>query len=364
MRITAVVIATIILNICFCVNCHAADNKTARVFDSLPEETRELLEKFGINGELADSFSSISPQKAVDTLFGLFRNGFSVPLKTAAGCVGLLLICSLFSSFMPEDSGLFLMGKCMTVMCMMFSLVSVSGEMFTGCCSSLLVTKDFMLTLIPIFVGIVSASGNPALAVSFNSVVFGFSEIVALLFEGVVPMLAGVMLAISAASAMNPVMKLEGISRTVTKAVTLFMAFIAGVFVAILSVRGVIAGAADSVTIRGIRFLVGNAVPVVGSAVGEALNSVSAGLMLIKNTVGMLGIAGVAAINLPMLINVSLWKAVLYFIAIASDIAGCAEVKSFSEGINGVLSVIIGALCFVSFVFIISIAILITISRG
>ncbi len=364
MRITAVCIAAVFLIFCFCVTCCAAEDKTADVFESLPGDAKELLESFGIDGALSESFASITPQRAIDTLFGLFRDGFALPMKTAAGCIGLLLISSLFTSLMPGSGGLFLMGKSIAVMCMMFSLVSVSGQMFTGCCSSLLVTKDFMLTLIPIFVGIVSASGNPALAVSFNSVVFGFAEIVALLFESVVPSLAGVMLAISSASSMNPLMRLDGISRTVTKAVTLFMAFIAGVFVAILSVRGVIAGAADSVTIRGIRFLVGNAVPVVGSAVGEALNSVSAGLSLIKNTVGMLGIAGVAAINLPVLINVTMWKTVLYFIAISADIAGCTEVKGFAEGINGVLSVIIGAVCFVSFVFIISIAILITISRG
>ncbi len=363
MKKTAVFAAVVILFFCFSFTSFAADENTRKVFDALPGESKELMESFGITESLAVSFSDITAEKAIDTLFGLFRDGFFVSAKSAAVCLGLLLICSLFTSLMPDNSSLFVMGKSIAVMCMMFSLVSVSGDMFIRCCSSLLVTKDFMLVLIPVFAGIVSFSGNPALAVSFNSVVFGFAQTVSLLFEGVVPVLAGVMFAISAASSMNPLMKLDGIARTVSKTVTLFMAFIAGVFVAVLSVRGVIAGAADSVTIRGVRFLVGNAVPVVGSAVGEALNSVAAGLGLIKNTVGMLGIAGVAVINLPVLISVTVWKTVLFFISIAADIAGCSEIKSFAEGINGVLSVIIGAICFVSFVFIISIAILITISK-
>ncbi len=363
MKKTAVFVTAVIILLCFSLKASAADDSTRKVYDALPDESKELLEAFGITESLSDSFADITAGKALDTLFSLFRDGFSVSLKSAAVCLGLLLVCSLFTSLMPDGGSLLVMGKSIAVMCMMFSLVSVSGDMFTRCCSSLLVTKDFMLVLIPVFTGIVSFSGNPALAVSFNSVVFGFAQGVSLLFESAVPGLAGVMLAISAASSMNPLMRLEGISRTVSRAVTLFMAFVAGIFVAVLSVRGVIAGAADSVTIRGVRFLVGNAVPVVGSAVGEALNSVAASLGLIKNTVGMLGIAGVAVINLPVLISVCVWKTVLYFISIAADIADCAEIKSFSEGINGVLSVIIGAIIFVSFVFIISIAILITISR-
>lgn len=363
MKKTAVFLAVIILIFYFSSVSFAADENTRKVFDALPRESRELLESFGITDSLSQSFADITAEKAIDTLFGLFRDGFGVSLKAAAGCMALLLVGSLFTSLMPENGSLPAMGKGIAVMSMMFSLVSVSADMLTRCCSSLLVTRDFMLTLIPVFAGIVSFSGNPALAVSFNSVVFGFAQIVSLLFEGAVPVLSGVMLAISAASSMNPLMKLDGISRTVTKGVNLAMAFVAGVFVAVLSVRGVIAGAADSVTIRGVRFLVGNAVPVVGSAVGDALNSIVAGLGLIKNTVGMLGIAGVTVINLPVLISVTVWKFILYFISVAADIAGCSEIKSFAESINGVLAVIIGAICFVSFVFIISIAILITISK-
>ena len=104
--------------------------------------------------------------------------------------------------------------------------------------------------------------------------------------------------------------------------------------------------------------------PVVGSAIGEALNSVVAGLGLIKNTVGMLGIVGVIVINLPALMNIIVWRGMLYVVSAVCDITGCDELKGFSSDLGGVLSLISGAVCFVSFVFIISIAIIITISRS
>ena len=144
----------------------------------------------------------------------------------------------------------------------------------------------------------------------------------------------------------------------------MLMAFVAGIFVAVLSVRGVIAGAADSVTIRGFRFLIGNTVPVVGSAMGEALNSVVAGIGLIKSTVGMIGVVGVIVIVLPVLTNIILWKGALFVMGVTADITGNNEIKAFTENLSGVISLITGALCFVSLVFILSIAIILTVSRS
>jgi stage III sporulation protein AE len=176
--------------------------------------------------------------------------------------------------------------------------------------------------------------------------------------------MSGVLAAVCSAGAINPYMKLQGIGRTLSRAITMLMAFVAGIFVAVLSVRGVIAGAADSVTIRGFRFLIGNTVPVVGSAIGEALNSVVAGIGLIKSTAGMLGIIGIVVINLPVLTNIILWKGALFVMGTASDITGNGEIKDFTENLSAVISLLTGALCFVSLVFILSIAIILTVSRA
>ncbi|MBR3767477.1 MAG: hypothetical protein IKL10_04460 [Clostridia bacterium] len=348
----------------FSSEAEAAEFRYDDIMDALSPETKSLLEDFGITGRLSEDFAEISPEKALKTVFRLFSEGLSLPLKTVGMCLALLFITTVINGFLPEKGSLSMMGKSISLMIIMFSIVSVTGEMFSRCASALLVTKDFMLVLIPVFAGIIAFSGNPTLALSFNTVAFSFAEIVTVLFQKFFPLLSSVMIAVCAAGAISPVMKLDGIGKTLSKTVNLFMAFVAGIFVAVLSVRGVIAGAADTVTIRGVRFLIGNIVPVVGSAIGEALNSIAAGMGLIKHTAGMLGIAAVIVINLPAIINVTVWKAALYFLSLSADIMENGEIKKFSENMNGVLSVIMGALCYTSFVFIISIAILITVSKG
>lgn len=363
MKRFAVFLICIFLLFCFSVAAGASE-VYGEIFDFFSDDALSLLSEFGIDTDGQGDFFDITPGKALGTVAGLFTKGFSDIFRAGLTSLTLIIVAALFTGFFPEGGNLFFMGKSVAVMTVMFSAVSFTGEIFSECASALLMTKNFMLTLIPVFTGVVAVSGNPALAVSFNSVVFAFAEGIALLFSNVIPVMSAVLVAVCSAGAVNPYMSLQGIGRTLSRAITLLMAFVAGIFVAVLSVRGVIAGAADSVTIRGFRFLIGNTVPVVGSAIGEALNSVVAGIGLIKSTAGMLGIMGITVINLPVLVNIILWKGALFVMGVTADITGNSEIKGFSESLSGVISVITGALCFVSLVFILSIAIILTVSRS
>ncbi len=364
MKSLSVIILCILSLFIFSFTCNAELLIDDSIFDELAPETKELLEKFGINEKTGENFSLISPEKALDTVFSLFGDSFSEIALSVGSCLSLIFITSLITGFIPENGSLSLMGKSISLLLVMFSIVSRTSDVFSQCASALLVTKDFMLVLIPVFAGVVAAGGNAAVAVSFNTVAFSFAQLTAIIFNKIVPGISSIMIALCASGTLSPVVKFDGIGKTVSKAVNLFMAFIAGTFVAVLSVRGVIAGAADSVTIRGVRFLIGNVVPVVGSQIGEALNSVAASIGLIKNTVGMVGISAALIINLPPLINVIVWKIALFFLSVAAEVTENSEIKSFCDNMGNVLSVITGAVCFTVFVFVISIAIIITISRS
>lgn len=364
MKSVCVVFVCLVLLFSFSFTCSAGIVIDDSIFDALAPETRELLEQFGIDEDIGENFSQISPEKALDTVYGMFRNSFSDIASSAGVCLALIFITSLITGIIPENGNLALMGRSISLLILMFSVVSRTGDIFSQCASALLVTKDFMLVLIPVFAGVVAAGGNAGVAMSFNTVAFSFAQFSVIIFNGIIPVVTSVMIAVCASGTLSPIIKFDGIGKTVARIVNLFMAFIAGVFVAVLSIRGVIAGAADSVTIRGVRFLIGNVVPVVGSAIGEALNSIVASVGLIKNTVGMVGIAAILIINLPPVVNVVMWKTALYFLGISSDVSGNAEIRSFCDNMGNVLSVITGAVCFTVFVFVISIAIIITVSRS
>lgn len=335
----------------------------ADVWDAIDGKTKSLLSDIGITPSVADSLMDVNAKNVFSAISGVFKGELTKPLTAAFLVLAMLLAVAFFSSFLADGKLKELAGNIGTLS-IVFLLMGLISPMITSCVSAIEISKDFMLALIPVLGAVVAFSGNPTLALSFNTVVFSFAQSISVLYANAIPSFAAVGCAFSASTAINPMMKFSKLAQLVFKTATFIMAFISGIFVAVLSVRGVIAGAADTVTIRGLRFLIGNSVPVVGSAIAEALNSVIAGVGLIKNTIGVIGIAATLFINLPVLCEIIVWKTALYILSIFCDILSEDNISSFLSSLNSVFSVLTAVICFNMFVFIISIAIIFTVKSA
>lgn len=335
----------------------------ADVWDAIDGRTKALLKSIGITESVAESIAEVNAKNVFLVLSDLLKGELTKPLSAAFLVLAVLLAVAFFSSFLSDGKLKALCGNIGTL-AIVFLLLGIVSPMISSCVSAIELSKDFMLVLIPVLTSVVAFSGNPALAVSFNTVVFSFAQSISVLYAELIPSFAAVGCAFSASTAINPMMKFSKLSQLVFKAATFIMAFVSGIFVAVLSVRGVIAGAADTVTIRGLRFLIGSSVPVVGSAIAEALNSVVAGVGLIKNTIGVIGIAATLFMNLPVLCEIIIWKTALYILGIFCDILSEDNINSFLGSLNSVFSVLTAVICFNMFVFIISIAIIFTLKAS
>lgn len=335
----------------------------ADVWDAVDGRTRALLSDIGITPSAADSLEAINVKNVFSVISGIFKGELTKPLTASLVVLAVLLAVAFFSSFI-SDGKLKALTENIGTLSVVFLLLGLVSPMIGSCVSAIELSKDFMLALIPVLAAVVAFSGNPALAISFNTVVFSFAQGISTLYANLIPSFAAVGCAFSASTAINPMMKFSRLSQLVFKSASFIMAFISGIFVAVLSVRGVIAGAADTVTIRGLRFLIGSSVPVVGSAIAEALNSVVAGVGLIKNTIGVIGIAATLFINLPVLCEIIIWKAAIYILGVFCDILSEDNISSFLGALNSVFSVLTAVICFNMFVFVISIAIIFTLNTA
>lgn len=100
-----------------------------------------------------------------------------------------------------------------------------------------------------------------------------------------------------------------------------------GVFISVLSIKTAVASRADAIGLRSIRFAINSVVPVIGSAVSEGLLSIQAYSSLIRSSVGVAGIAAVAVLFLPPILQVMFWRLFLTLCASVSDIFGDKSVS-------------------------------------
>lgn len=100
--------------------------------------------------------------------------------------------------------------------------------------------------------------------------------------------------------------------------------------------KGALASSADSVSVKGIKLLAGNTIPIVGGAIGDAYTSVLGSLNLIKGTVGAFGIFAIAAVNIPVITEMLLWMIAVNICSALCGLLGEENAAKVLDGVSGV----------------------------
>ncbi|MCL2513620.1 MAG: stage III sporulation protein AE, partial [Oscillospiraceae bacterium] len=146
----------------------------------------------------------------------------------------------------------------------------------------------------------------------------------------------------------------------VKKVFNIVLAFFGTVFAGLLTIKGFAANAADTVALKGAKFLIGSAVPVIGGIISEGLGSVMSSFSLIKTTVGVIGIIILVLINLPALIEMVLWWLTLATASFVSETLGLKNIAALLNSIASAVSMLTVFLLFNAFVFIVSTGVVLT----
>ena len=156
--------------------------------------------------------------------------------------------------------------------------------------------NTFSKALLPTLSAAVAASGGIVSASVRQVATIFFVDLLLSLIRGLLLPLVYFYVAAAAADAMLPGRRLAGISRAIRKGTVWLLTGALALFTLYLTVSGAAAGSADTVTARLARSAVG-VLPVVGSILADAADSVLAGAGAVKNTVGAAGLLAVLAVR-------------------------------------------------------------------
>ena len=221
----------------------------------------------------------------------------------------------------------------------------------------------FMTALIPVLAAAVAASGGALMSVFWQSAVFGASQTVASLAKGFMSPCCGLIMGIGILDTVSPFMKLSETAEFVKKTALWVFSLSATLFTAFLSLKGVLAGSADSLTAKGAKLLIGS-LPVVGSHLCEAYSSVVGSLSLVKSGTAVFGIASLCACVLPSVSQLTLWILALKASGVISSVLGQNSLSSLMKSFSSALTVLNMCVIFVSVLFIISIGIILAVRSG
>ena len=221
--------------------------------------------------------------------------------------------------------------------------------------------SNLMLAYIPVTALLLTASGSIAGSAAYYASVIGLGEGVLQLSSRVIIPFIYMLLGICIAGGVSSGVNLGGFSRTLSKASKWLLGFMMALFSAVLGIRQVLSNSLDSVSGRAARFAVSSFVPVVGSAIGEALKTIQGSVSVLKSGVGVFVIIALAVTFLPLLLRAMLWIFTLWIGRCAADVMNLPQGSRMLGSLSEVLSVLVALLICVMTVYLISTALVFTI---
>lgn len=332
--------------------------------DSLPEELIPLL---------PDGLFSTDPDEALTAV----REGVSLPgmlsaLLSALGLrlpdavrllstlLGLLLISSLLGHLSAAVGGRAgeLTGFIIRL-AVAAALVSLTVGVAQTVTTFLSQLNRLCAGMLPVMGTLYVLGGNLTQATVGEGLMLVFLNVAEYLCADVTPAVCGICLSLSLLGALGLRYRMEAIGSWVRKAYTGFLGAITFLLSALLGCQSVLSARADSLRMKGIKYAVGNLLPVAGSAVSGSLGSVAAGVDLLRSICGVCGVLLLGLLLLPVLVELLLFRAVIRLASVAASSLDCAADARLLDDVAELYGYMAGAVSLCSVFFILTLCVLI-----
>ncbi len=316
------------------------------LWDDLPSETQELLSQWGISDFSQVDLTDFEPQNVLDGLWNMLSGQASGPLAACGLVIGIVLLCALMDGLRqgagdsPVTHIFSLIGAIASYAAVLVPLAACIHRV----CEAVESTSVFMFSYVPVYSGIMLASGQAVSASAYQAIVLFVAELLTLLINKVVVPFLIISLALGLTGSVAPDLKLSAAGGLFNKMSVWLLTITTSVFVGLLSMQGIVGAAADSLAGRAIRFSLASFVPVVGGALSEAFNSVKGCLSLLRTTMGGIGVLVTAVIVLPPLLECILWSFCLSLCAMAADMFSLPALGGLLRTAQSVVKTLIGVL--------------------
>ena len=314
-----------------------------KLWDELPPETKNSLINFGIDDFDWKSINKLKPESVFNELGRIAKGKSSLPIKTVIHIIGIILLCGLTEGMKISFSDNTLSGiiGVISVLCICLVIINPVVNCIAATAKIIKIAAMFMLCYIPIITGLMIASGQSFSATSYNALMVWISEIIAQISSEILVPILNVFLSLSIVSSLSSKMNFKGISNTAMTVFKWLLGCVMTIFVAVLGLQTIVGSSADGVGIRTTKFMINSFVPVVGSALGEALGAIQGSVKLLKSGIGAFGLIAIGFIFIPPLIECILWVLSLNICAAIGDIFDLKTISDLLRSTSKVVGLIV-----------------------
>ncbi len=336
----------------------------AEVEEALPEDVRDLLPDGLFSSSAEEALSAAEAATDWQYLLDACLSAVGLRLSDAVGLfaslVGFLLIAAVLARLRESLSGRSgdMFGFCVRLL-LCAAIVTRSADMVAGACRFFDSLGALTRSMIPSMGTLYALGGNLGEAAIQEELLMVFLAVSQYVGTSVTPPVCALCLSLSLMDALGTRLTLAPFCDRIKKWYASLLGFVFFLLGLALSAQSVLAARADSLGMRGVKYAVGNWIPVVGGALAGTLGTVAESVGLLRGVCGISGVIAVALLLLPTLVELLLFRAILQLGAMVASLVGCeGEGRLLAEmaSLHGYLA---AAVSMASLMFILSLSLLI-----
>lgn len=323
--------------------------------ESLDSDTESYLEMAGINTE-----NALSPDygKISEVLIFISEGILPQVIEKFTFMSVLCIFASLITSFEIENSIADFAVTVIAALMLYPSVINIT-ESVRNAVTTLSV---FIKSAIPLYSGVLIFSGKTATGKAYSVLTLFAAEFTDFIVTSLALPLIPIMLSLCLTSVFTG-KSFDKINDKIQKLVKWVLVITVTVFSSVTSLQTAVTGNTDALTMKGARLMVSTAIPIVGSALGDALNAVNGSLAVIKSGAGAFGILAIIFIFAPVIINVTVNMLSLFGLSVICELFEMKKLNLLISGCMSLYKLLIACAFTMMAVALISSAILITVIK-
>ncbi len=244
------------------------------------------------------------------SLFGRVIDLFAGELRLSLRVLALLLALGIFSAVLRSLRSSFgregvARAAELAAAAYMTAIAVETFSSAAGCVSSAAADLNAVMdAVIPLTLSLMLSGGMTVSGTALHPLIYFMCSLMSKLIGGAVIPLSLAALVLYILSGVSSGVNTAGLAELCQRLNKYLLSFVMVIFTGVLSVTKFAASSFDSVAARGLKFAVSSAVPLVGGSIADAMNTVAGGSLLLKNSVGAVGVALLIGVSLLPVLKV------------------------------------------------------------
>jgi stage III sporulation protein AE len=315
-------------------------------------------------GSLYDFISGEKELSIKEWMMGLVKFSFH-ELIANGKLLGSLIMLTVLSMFLQSLQNAFESGTiskvAYAVVFMVLIIIALNSfhVAVSYAMEAISTMTSFIMALIPLLLALIAASGGLISAAFFHPFILFLINISGHFIQYIVLPLLFLAAILSIVSVLSEQYKVTQLANLLRNGSIALLGMFFTIFLGVISVQGASAAVSDGIAIKTAKFLTGNFIPVIGRMFTDATDTVLSASLLLKNSVGIIGVAILLLIVAFPAVKLLIISLIYQFTAAILQPLGGGPIIKCLDIIGKSILYVFSALAIVSLMFFLSITVII-----